>query len=261
MFKVIQKWWKYLGAKLSGDFNERADPKVQIEQAIQEAQDQDRRLREQAANVIAGQKQSEMALNRSMDELGKVNNNTRQALLMAADAEKAGDAKRATELNTTAGVLAGKLVTLEKTIEDQKSMVLQGTQAADQAKAAVQANSTMLQKKLADRQRLLSQLDQAKMQEQMNSAMASMNATVGQDVPTLDEVRAKIEARYAKAKATSELNSTSVESHMMEIETATADVEAQSRLSQMKAELGLTPAPAPAAEIPTEAPNAEGTTA
>ncbi len=261
MFKVIQKWWKYFSAKLSGDFNERADPKVQIEQAIQEAQDQDRRLREQAANVIAGQKQSEMALNRSMDELGKVNNNTRQALLMAADAEKAGDAKRATELNTTAGVLAGKLVTLEKTIEDQKSMVLQGTQASDQAKAAVQANSTMLQKKLADRQRLLSQLDQAKMQEQMNSAMASMSATVGQDVPTLDEVRAKIEARYAKAKATSELNSTSVETHMMEIETATADVEAQSRLTQMKAELGLTPAAAPAAEIPTVAPQAEGTTA
>lgn len=259
MFNVIKKWWNYLGAKMSGDFNDRADPKVQIEQAIQEAQEQDRRLREQAANVIAGQKQGEMTLNRSMDELAKVNANTRQALMMAADAEKAGDTKKSSELTATAGVLAGKLVTLEKTIEDQKSMVLQGTQAADQAKAAVQANSTMLQKKLADRQRLLSQLDQAKMQEQMNSAMASMNATVGQDVPTLDEVRAKIESRYAKAKATSELNSTSVESHMIEIETATADVEAQSRLSQMKAELGLTPAPAPAPAV--EAPTAEGTTA
>jgi hypothetical protein len=37
---------------------------------------------------------------------------------------------------------------------------------------------------------------------------------------------------------------------MMEIESATADVEAQARLSQLKAELGLTPAAAPAVEIP-----------
>jgi phage shock protein A len=247
MSNVVTKWWKYLGAKLTSMFNEKADPKVQIEQAIQEAQDQDRRLREQAANVIAGQKQGEMALNRSMDELTKLNANTRQALIMAADAEKAGDTKRAGELTNAANVLAGKLITIENTIEEQKSMVLQSTQAADQAKAAVQANSSALQKKLADRQRLLSQLDQAKMQEQMNAATSSMNATVGQDVPTLDEVRAKIEQRYAKAKATGELNATSVESHVIEIETATADIEAQSRLAQMKAELGLTPAPAPAA--------------
>ena len=32
------KWWKYLTAKLTGTFNERADPKVQLEQAITEAQ-------------------------------------------------------------------------------------------------------------------------------------------------------------------------------------------------------------------------------
>ena len=60
-----------------------------------EAQDQDRRLREQAANVIAGQKQAEMQLNRSMDDLTKVNAQARQAVIMASEAEKAGDAARA----------------------------------------------------------------------------------------------------------------------------------------------------------------------
>ena len=43
MFKLVRKWWKYLTAKLTGDFNERADPKVQLEQAITEAQEQHRR--------------------------------------------------------------------------------------------------------------------------------------------------------------------------------------------------------------------------
>ena len=68
------------------------------------------------------------------------------------------------------------------------------------------------------------------MQEEMNSAMAQLNETVGDDVPTLNEVEEKIQARYAKAKATSELNETSVESRVLEVEQATANVEAQSRL-------------------------------
>ena len=71
MFKLFKKWWKYLTAKLTGSFNERADPKVQLEQAITEAQDQHRRLKEQAANVIANQKQGELRLNAKMTELGE----------------------------------------------------------------------------------------------------------------------------------------------------------------------------------------------
>ena len=71
MFKLVKKWWKYLTAKLTGKFNERADPKVQLEQAITEAQDQHRRLKEQAANVIANQKQGEMRLNAQDDRAGE----------------------------------------------------------------------------------------------------------------------------------------------------------------------------------------------
>ena len=67
------------------------------------------------------------------------------------------------------------------------------------------------------------------------------------DVPTLNEVQQKIEARYTKAKASSELQETSVESRILEVEQATANVEAQGRLSELRAELGLDGAPAPAA--------------
>jgi phage shock protein A len=250
MLRVVRRWWKYLAAKLSGSFDERADPKVQIDQAIMEAQDQDRRLREQAANVIAGQKQAEMQLNRSMDDLTKVNAQARQAVIMASEAEKAGDTARAAQLTNAANSLASRLIMLEKQVEDQKAMVLQSTQASDAAKAAVQQNATQLQKKMGERGKLLSQLEQAKMQEEMNKAMATMSQTIGQDVPSLEEVRSKIEQRYAKAKATSELNSTTVEANMLEIEQATADVEAQARLSQIKAELGLAPAPAAPEVIP-----------
>ena len=239
MFKVMRKWWKYLTAKLSGSFEERADPKIQLEQAITEAQNQHRRLREQAANVIANQKQSELRLNAKMGELEKLNANARQALIMAADAEKAGDATKSTQYTSAAETIANQLIQVEKDVESLKTLVIEATQASDQAKAAVGQNSRLLQEKLSEKSKLLSQLDQAKMQEEMNSAMAQLNESVGSDVPSLAEVQDKIQARYAKAKATAELTEASVQSRVLEVEQATANVEAQGRLSELRAELGL----------------------
>ena len=239
MFKLAKKWWKYLTAKLTGNFNERADPKVQLEQAIMESQQQHKRLKEQAVNVIAGQKQAEIRHTGKMTELEKLDANARQALIMAADAEKAGDAAKAAQYTTAAETIANQLITVERDVESLKTMVLESTEAADQAKAAVQQNSRLLQEKIAEKSKLLSQLEQAKMQEEMNEAMAQLNETVGDDVPTLREVEEKIQARYAKAKASAELGETSVESRVLEVEQATANVEAQGRLSQLRAELGL----------------------
>ncbi|MCB1017042.1 MAG: PspA/IM30 family protein [Acidimicrobiales bacterium] len=252
MGQLIRRWWKYWTAKLTGKFNESADPKIQLEQAIQEAQDQHRRLKEQAANVIANQKQTEMRLNRTLEELEKANANARQAVMMADDAVKKGDQDKAAEYTRAAEAIAGRLIGLETEVEDLKALSLQSAQAADQAKAAVAQNSAQLQKKLSERQKLLGQLDQAKMQEQVNKAMASLSETVGEDVPTFDEVRDKIEARYAQAKGMSELQGESVESRMLEIEQATMNTEATARLSEIRAQLGLEP---PAEEAaPIEAP-------
>ena len=214
-------------------------------------------MKEQVTNVVANQKQAEMRLNRTMDDLGKTTSNTKQALRMAADAQNKGDARAAGQYNQAAETLAGKLVQLEKDVDDQKTFVLQASEVSDQAKAALEQNSTMLQQKLSEKSKLMSQLDQAKMQEEMNKAMGQLTESVGADVPTFDEVRDKIEARYAKAKAGSELAESSVEGRILEIERATANSEAQGRLSELRSELGLdTPAipAAPAAPATPAAP-------
>ncbi len=249
MFKLAKKWWKYATAKLTGSFNERADPKVQLEQAIMESQTQHKRLKEQAVNVIAGQKQAEIRLNTKMTELEKLNGNARQALIMAADAEKAGNADKAVQYTTAAESIANQLIQVERDVESLKSMVYESTEAAVAAKAAVKQNSRLLQEKIAEKSKLLSQLEQAKMQEEMNVAMDQLNEQVGDDVPTLKEVEEKIQARYAKAKASAELSETSVESRVLEVEQATANVEAQGRLSELRAELGLDSAPQPAPQV------------
>ncbi len=102
----------------------------------------------------------------------------------------------------------------------------------------------------------MSQLDQAKMQEQLNKAMSSLSETIGEDVPSFEEVREKVESRYAKAKGAAELNEDSLEGRMLEVEQASINVEASARLSEIRAQLGLDTAPAEAA-----APAAETSTA
>jgi len=256
MFKNIKRWWKYMTAKLSKSFDERADPEVQLQQAITEAQDQHRRLKEQAANVIANQKQTELRLNRALEDYEKVAGNARQAVLMADDAQKGGNEDKLTEYTQAAEAFAGRMIGLEREIDDLKALHLHSAQAADQAKAAVQQNSAALQKKLSERQKLMASLDQAKMQEQMNTAMAQLSETVGEDVPTFEEVRDKVEARYSKAKGMAELTDTSVEARMLEIEQAAMNNEAQARLAEIRTQLGLSPAEEPTAAITEESAEA-----
>ena len=249
MMKFFRRVWNYLTAGANQKFEEKADPKIQLEQAITEAQEQHQQLKEHAANVIAQQKQTEMNLERAMDQLERLNANARQAVKMADQAKQSGDQAKSDEYTRAAETIATQLIATEAQVEEMKALHYSATQAADQAKAAVANNGQLLQKKLAEKQQLLGQLEQARMQEQMNSAMASLSETVGREVPTLDEVRAKIEQRYAKAKGMSELTETSVESRMIEIESAAANVEAQDRLSSIRAELGIAEE-APAAAAP-----------
>ncbi|HUV11287.1 MAG TPA: PspA/IM30 family protein [Acidimicrobiia bacterium] len=248
MFKAIKKWWKYLGAKLGLKLEESADPKVQLEQAITEAREQHRKLTEQAANVIANQKQTQLKLDRALDEYEKANASTRQALLLSNQELRAGNAEKATSMGEAAEAFANKLISLEAQIDQMKKSLLDATQASEKAKQAVTQNSSALQKKLGEREKLLSQLDQAKMQEQMNTAMTQLSETVGDDVPTFEQVRDKIEKRLTKAQATSDLTGASVDVKMLEVEQAQASAEAQARLSELRSELGLSTPPPPKEE-------------
>jgi phage shock protein A len=252
MWRTIKKWWHNLWGKAEAKVDAGADPTVQLNEAIRDAQMQHKQLTEQAASVIANQKQAEMRLNGKMNELEKLNGNARQALKMATDASAAGDATKAQQYTTAAESIATQLVTVEKDVESLKSTVMEASQAAEQAKQAVQTNARRLQERLAEKNNLLSKLDQAKMQEQLNNAMGSLTATVGDDLPSFNEIQEKIEARYAKAKGMSELQEESVEGRMLEVEQATENVEAKSRLDAMRAEMGL-PSGAPAATPPPAA--------
>ncbi len=242
MWKSIKRWWRYLGTKLGMTLDETADPKVQLEQAIAEAREQHRSLTEQAANVIANQTQMQMRLDRALDAYQAANASVRQALTLADSETKAGNAEKAASFTQAAEGYANRIIALEQEIEDLKKSLIAAATASAKAKETVSQNSAAVQKKLAEREQLLSQLDQAGMQEQMNAAMAQLHQTVGDEVPTLDEVRAKIERRLATAQATTDLTGAGVDASMLAVEQAKREAEAAARLSSLREQMGLGPA-------------------
>src|SRR6478609_1345740 len=185
MANPFVKAWKYLMALFSSKVDEYADPKVQIQQAIEDAQRQHQALTQQAAQVIGNQRQLEMRLNRQLADIEKLQVNVRQALTLADQATSAGDAAKTTEYT-----------------------------------------------------KLLSQLEQAKMQERVSDSLRSMSELAAPgNTPSLEEVRDKIERRYANAMGAAELAQNSVQGRMMEVQQATVQMAGHSRLEQIRASM------------------------
>src|SRR3954454_5492533 len=91
MANPFVRGWKYLMALFGSKIDEYADPKVQIQQAIEDAQRQHQTLVQQAAAVIGNQRQLEMRLSRQMSEVEKLQGSARQAITLADRARSGGD--------------------------------------------------------------------------------------------------------------------------------------------------------------------------
>jgi phage shock protein A len=238
MANPFVKGWRYLLALFGAKIDEYADPKVQIQQAIEDAQRQHQALVQQAAAVIGNQRQLEMKLSRQMSDVEKLQASARQALVLADKARAAGDEAEAGRYENTAQVFATQLVSAEQGMEDLKTLHDQALGAAAQARKAVENNAMILQQRLAERTKLLSQLEQAKMQETIARSLESMSSLAAPgNTPSLEEVREKIERRYAHAIGRAELASNSVEGRMLEVQKSTLDMAGASRLEQIRASM------------------------
>jgi phage shock protein A len=263
MANPFVKSWRYLMALFGAKVDEYADPKVQIQQAIEEAQRQHQGLVQQAAAVIGNQRQLEMKLSRQMSEVERLGSMARQSLVLADKQRGEGNEDEASKYEGTAQMLATQLVSAEQSMEDLKTLHDQALNAAAQARRAVENNQMILQQKLAERTKLLSQLEQAKMQETVAKSLESMSSLAAPgNTPSLDEVRDKIERRYANAMGRAELASNTVEGRMLEVQKSTLDMAGQSRLEQIRASMkgdqlaGGQQAPAVGGASPSAAPSA-----
>jgi phage shock protein A len=253
MFKRI---WAYLKALFSSTAESAMDPKIEIEAAINEAKKQDQELRNQAAKVVAHRTQLESQIERAADDAGEAREMAKQALLKAEEASAAGDTAGVEKWTQAAQSIAMKLQAAENNLASLTSQYEVAQSQAEQAKDAVQQNAMKLQELSAKRMELLGQLEQAKMQEAVNEAVQTMTSSMSDTGPSLDQVEQKIERRKAEAMARAELHEATPEGAEAELRSAINVAQADAKLEELKAELGITTTPTPA---PTEqAPQAEG---
>lgn len=235
MANPFAKGWKYLTVSLDQKIDENADPMVQIKQATDAAKDQHQKISEQAAAVIGNKNQLEMKLNRLLADQKDLQQKARNAIEVSDN--EADPVKKQESLNV-AEIYATQLVSVEQQIEETKALHSQAVSASEQATRQVKESEARLHEQLGQIDQLSSQVKQTKMQEASTKAMDQITALdPDRDVPSLDQVREKIERRYADALGAQELMHNTMGDRIQEIDAAGADMRASARLEEIRAQM------------------------
>ena len=239
MMRFTTRAFRYLGAFLNGKLDEVMDPRVQIERAVAEAQRQHGMLSDQAGAVIGHQRELEIKIARAGTEGKRLRECARQALMLAEGARASGDATRAAQHEATARVFANQLASLDSNAKTLAELHAKALVDASAARKAVEQNRYMLQRQLTERSRLLGELEAAKLAERMNAALQQVTAIGTRDVPTLADVRDRIDRRMSQATGHGELAAESVDVRALDIERSVIDREGEIRLEEIRKEMGL----------------------
>ena len=235
----LKRLWGYITTLFRRTAEGAMNPEIEIEQAINEARKRDQELRNQAAKVVAHRTQIESKMENAADDVGEAREMAKQALLRAETSKSNGDVEGVEKWTRTAQSLAMKLQAAENNMTTLKTQYESASSQAESAKKAVQQNAMRVQELAAKRMELLGSLEAAKMQESVNKAVDALSNTMDYDMPSLEKVEEKIEARKAQAMANAELREATPQGAEAELKEAINMVQADAKLEELKAELGL----------------------
>lgn len=235
----MKRLWGYIKQLFKTKAERAMDPEIEIEQAISEAKKRDQQLRNQAAKVVAHRVQLESKIEDAADNVGSARELAKKALLKAQESSNAGNVEDAEKWTRSAQSLAMRLQASETNLDSLKGQYSTAMDQAEKAKSAVSQNALRLQELAARRLELLGALQQAKMQESVNKAVESMSETLDDEIPSLARVEEKIEKRKAEAMAHAELREATPEGAESELREAVSIAQADERLDELKAELGI----------------------
>ena len=235
----LKRLWGYIKTLFRVKTEAAMDPEIEIEQAISEARKRDQELRNQAAKVVAHRTQLESKIEKAADTVGESREMAKQALMKAQEAQGSGDAGAVDKWMKVAQGQAMKLQAAENNLNSLKAQYETAANQAENAKSAVQQNAMRLQELAAKRMELLGSLQQAKMQESVNEAIEAISATMDDEQVSLSKVEEKIEKRKAEAMAKAELREATPDGAEIELREAVSMAQADAKLEELKAELGI----------------------
>jgi phage shock protein A len=240
MFKLFVRVWRYTAAFLTHVLEERADPRIQIEQAIEEGKQQHLRLQDSAAAIIGGRMELEAKITRASQELRQLEARAGQALRLADQASAKGDTSAAERLQRNAEIFAAEIAAKESSLVDLRELHARAAITASTAQRAVEQNKAQLRQQITERMRMLNDLAAAEMQERLVAAIKAMDALapVGA-VPTLPQLEERITRRLARSGAQIETLASALESGVIHVDMALQDQRSAEILAEIRKREGL----------------------
>ena len=249
MLRNVRQAWAYGSTKVAMELDRRADPLVQIQQALEQAHDRHRKMVAHAASLIAAKSVTEQRLNRAAADVDRAEHRVAAALVAANDADD--DVTRDRYMGTARSLAAD----LARATENKARLIEQhaiDSKTAEMARADAAAADAAIREAEQEAQRLRQAARHAAMREHANEAAASLNGSYALDsiIPTLAEIGERVESRFAEANAMAELSGASTQRQIMEIDLQARAAEADRNLAEIATRLGIElPAPAPAPEL------------
>jgi phage shock protein A len=230
MLRTIRRLLRHLEARIVARLDSLADPRVQVDQAIEEIYRRHELVRQQAAIVIA----AEHSLRERLSHVRQDTQRLEGAIADALAAEKEEIAIR----------LAGRLAVTDSTARSLEELLPPAVVAAAQAREAVDRSRLELLQAGEERLRLLGRLETAKLLER--STAMSTGPAPGQDtgVASLDQVRERIDERWAVAAGNAELAASETDAELGRLEHLLLEAAGRRRLDEIRDRLRLEPPPA-----------------
>jgi phage shock protein A len=225
LLRTIRRLLRHLEARVIARLDSLADPRVQVDQAIEEGYRRHELLRQQAAMVIAAEHSLRQRLERAHQD-------TQRLERAVADALAAGKEEIAVRL-------AGRLAVTDTTTRSLGTLLPPAVDAAARAREAVDRSRLELLQTGEERLRLLGRLETAKLLER--STALSIGPASGQDgdVPSLDHVGERIDQRWAVASGNAELAASETDAQLGQLEQLLLEAAGRRRLDEIRDRLRL----------------------
>jgi phage shock protein A len=240
MTSPFVRTWRYLAARLGAKLDDLAEPRIQVQMALEEAKRRHQLLTEQAAAVLGNERELEIKVRRAQGEVERIRTATGRALLLADRASREGDGRTAAGYEDTASMFAVQLSGAESTAADLMEAREQAGLAASAARRAVERSAHLLQARLVEGTRITTEIETARMQERVAETLTTLDALAPSgSIPSLADIRSRVDKRVSLAAAKSELAGTGTGARMLEVERAELEESGRLKLAEIRRSLGL----------------------
>lgn len=203
------------------------DPKVMLEQYIDDVRSRIPTLRATAANVIA----TELKLKVQLEEL--------EVQVADLDKQIVAAVKLGPEYEGEAKMLIAAKATAEQSLLETREQYESAKAASEHARKILEDARLEVERRVREARALISQQEMARIQEELAGLMVSFE--VGDQSDVLERARERIRDRAAQAQARVELATKDVDARLRDIRRATAQIGVEEQLREYKRQLGMLP--------------------